>query len=92
MVDNDLVKVTNDIQQTKAQAWISCQPLIEELLKYNSDLHRFLEKAMILLNIDQNVKSNLNDTFERIIFEVEFLKYRFAAQHCRNKSTYYETH
>ncbi|CAF1363664.1 unnamed protein product [Rotaria sordida] len=35
---------------------------------------------MILLNIDQNVKSNLNDIFQRIIFELEILKYQFAAQ------------
>ncbi|CAF3315739.1 unnamed protein product [Rotaria socialis] len=35
---------------------------------------------MILLNIGQNVKSNFNDIFQRIIFELEFLKYRFAAQ------------
>ena len=35
---------------------------------------------MVLLDIDQNVKSNLNDIFERIIVELELLKYRFATQ------------
>ncbi|CAF4338557.1 unnamed protein product [Rotaria sp. Silwood2] len=35
---------------------------------------------MVLLNIDQNVKSNLHDIFQRIIVELEYLKYRFAAQ------------
>lgn len=80
LLDNDLVKVTNDIEQTKGQAWIICYPLIPELLKYNMDMHQFLQKAMVLLNIDQNVKSNLNDIFERIIFELEILKYRFATQ------------
>ncbi|CAF4369471.1 unnamed protein product, partial [Rotaria sp. Silwood2] len=81
LLDNDLVKVKNDIEQTKEEeAWIVCYPLIPELLKYNTDLHQFVQKAMVLLNIDQNVKSNLHDIFQRIIVELEYLKYRFAAQ------------
>ena len=80
LVDNDLVKVTNDIEQTKERTWFIYYPLVQDLLKSNTDLHQFLQKVMVLLNIDQSLKTNLNDIFGRIISELELLKYRFAIQ------------
>ncbi|CAF0728178.1 unnamed protein product [Adineta steineri] len=74
LVDNDLLKITNNIEQTKAQAMIGVYPLIEELFNNNIDLHKFLKKVLGLLNIDENVKFNLNTIFERIIMGIELIK------------------
>ena len=80
LVDSDLVKMMDDAEKTKEQLWFRFYPLIQELIKSQTDLHQFLQKTMILLCIDENLKSGLNCIFERTISELELLKYRLATQ------------
>ena len=80
LVDCNLVKVMDDAEQIKEQLWFRFYPLIQELVKSKTDLNQFLKKTMALLDIDENLKSGLNCLFERIVSELELLKFRFATQ------------
>jgi len=45
LIENDLIKVTNNIEETKKQAWTLCYPLIQELYKSNTDLYQFVHRS-----------------------------------------------
>jgi hypothetical protein len=80
-MQHHLIQVDHDEEKKKQDAFIVCIPMLKKFVEHNDiDLHQWLSRLLVPLNITANDKDNLDKIFSMILLEIENLKGRLTEQ------------
>jgi superfamily I DNA and/or RNA helicase len=87
LMDHHLIRADHDQEKKKQDAFIVCKPMLKEIVEHNdTDLHQWLSKLFVQLNIIVDDKQTLNEIFSMILLEIQNLKDRLTEQESKVQS------
>ncbi|CAF0981530.1 unnamed protein product [Rotaria sordida] len=87
LMDHHLIQFDHHEEEKKQDAFTACMPILKKIVEHNDkDLHQWLSKLLVQLNITANDKQNLNEIFSTILFEIQNLKDRLTNQESKIES------